>query len=222
MDLSTSLSSATHPPILNIRSDNDLLLAADPSLASARRNNVRLQAELSTNTTIIGMSISFHTHQHLLLPTPTPPPPQQESKHLSNDIDDILPPIFASQHPGIQYPNDFLAKVKLVSSRKSKTPRQSSLRFEVYLETANHNARLLSNNDFDVSKLISHPKSRPISPTTSSSVATGVLSSAKASYNTWYHHRPDFPLVSHLGRHYPLHSNHQLAPRERLIVSLTT
>jgi hypothetical protein len=111
------------------------------------------------NTTLIGMSISFTTNQQLPPPTPTQP----LQLHLSNNIDNILPPVFAAKHPGLHYPNDFIAKVKLISSRKSKTPSQSSLRFDVSQDAAEHKAVLLSNHDFDVSRLISENKNSTIS-----------------------------------------------------------
>jgi hypothetical protein len=134
-------------------------LSSDPTFASVRRNNVRLQAELAMNTTIIGMSISFTTNQHLAPSTPTQP----LQLHLSNNVDDILPPIFSTNHPGRHYLNNFIAKVKLISSRKSKTPGKSSLRFDVSREAAEHNAKQLAHYDFDVSQLISNNQNSIIS-----------------------------------------------------------
>ena len=105
------------------------------------------------------MSISFTTNQHLPPSTPTQPP----QLHLSNNVDDILPQIFSANHPGRHYPNDFIAKVKLISSRKSKTPRKSSLRFDVSQEAAEHNAKQLAQYDYDVSRLISDNQNSIIS-----------------------------------------------------------
>jgi hypothetical protein len=149
MDLSTSLASATLP-LLPATSNNDL--SFDP----AQRNNVRLQAKLAMNTTIIGMSISFTTNQHLPSSRPTRP------LHLHN-VDDILPPVFATNYPGRHYPNNFIAKVKLSSNRTSKTPLKSSLRFNLSREAAEHNAKQLAYHDFDVSRLISDNQNSIIS-----------------------------------------------------------
>ena len=92
--------------------------------------------------------------------TPSPPLSPHPPINLPNTIDHILPPPFRPNHPGRNYPGEFIILVRLISRRSQTTPTLPSLSFEVSQSAAESNASLLRAANYDVSELIeAHPNS---------------------------------------------------------------